>query len=252
MTKTSVKYLKTSFAIDFIPVIPLQNLSMINNRNCLFYLIKCVRLIKGFKILNEQEIMGKIKLIYKKNLLIKMEKNPLVKHDKLRDHNKVEEQLLIYFSIKITKLVIIILNFSYMFGMFWYIMCKLVEDMGGWDYDNPDHTEANARTFIVYYGLEQEREKNSEVFLISALVYFAFTSLSTVGFGDFAPRSDLERLVGAFLLLSGVAIFSIIMGQFIEILDSYSKFNEENNDGDRLSRFFGVLTHYNKNFPLDP
>lgn len=70
--------------------------------------------------------------------------------------------------------------------------------------------------------------------MIATLTYFAFTSLSTVGFGDYAPRSDLERGVGAFLLLSGVAIFSIIMGQFIEILDSYMKFNEENNEGDLL------------------
>lgn len=82
---------------------------------------------------------------------------------------------------------------------------------------------------------------HSHGFLIATLTYFAFTSLSTVGFGDYAPRSDLERAVGAFLLLSGVAIFSIIMGQFIDILNSYSQFNEENNDGDRLMRFFGVI-----------
>ena len=49
-------------------------------------------------------------------------------------------------------------------------------------------------------------------------MYFAFTSLSTVGFGDFAPRSDLERVIGAFVLLFGVAIFSLIMANFMEIL----------------------------------
>jgi len=51
------------------------------------------------------------------------------------------------------------------------------------------------------------------------LTYFAFTSLSTVGFGDYAPISNLERAVGAFMLLSGVAIFSYIMGNFIEMID---------------------------------
>ena len=50
------------------------------------------------------------------------------------------------------------------------------------------------------------------------LIYYAFTSLSTVGFGDLAPRSDSERLFVAFMLLFGVAIFSYIMGVFIEIL----------------------------------
>jgi hypothetical protein len=44
------------------------------------------------------------------------------------------------------------------------------------------------------------------------LVYFTFTTLSTVGFGDFNPKSNVERLIVAFGMLLGVAIFSIIMG----------------------------------------
>ena len=50
-------------------------------------------------------------------------------------------------------------------------------------------------------------------------MYYAFTSLSTVGFGDYNPRSDIERIVCAFILMFGVSIFSYIMGIFIEILD---------------------------------
>ena len=46
------------------------------------------------------------------------------------------------------------------------------------------------------------------------LTYFMFTSLSTVGFGDRRPCSDNERLVGAFLLMFGVSIFSYVMGSF--------------------------------------
>jgi len=44
------------------------------------------------------------------------------------------------------------------------------------------------------------------------LMYFSFTSLTTVGFGDFNPRSNVERLFISFGLLFGVAIFSYIMG----------------------------------------
>lgn len=64
------------------------------------------------------------------------------------------------------------------------------------------------------------------------LTYFAFTSLSTVGFGDFHPRSDLERLVCAFILLFGVAIFSYIMGSFIEMLEKYQNLCADLDDGD--------------------
>ena len=48
--------------------------------------------------------------------------------------------------------------------------------------------------------------------------YFAFTSLSTVGFGDFNPKSNAERLACAFILLFGVAIFSVVMANFSDIL----------------------------------
>ena len=39
-------------------------------------------------------------------------------------------------------------------------------------------------------------------------LYFAMTSLTTVGFGDYYPVTNYERLAGAFVLLSGVATFS--------------------------------------------
>lgn len=49
-------------------------------------------------------------------------------------------------------------------------------------------------------------------------IYYAFTSLSTVGFGDYNPKSNIERVLCAFILMFGVSIFSYIMGIFIEIL----------------------------------
>ena len=36
--------------------------------------------------------------------------------------------------------------------------------------------------------------------------YFGFTTLSTIGLGDFYPVSDHERFVAAFLMLFGVLI----------------------------------------------
>jgi hypothetical protein len=62
---------------------------------------------------------------------------------------------------------------------------------------------------------------NTDARVTIIMMYFAFTSLSTVGFGDFNPRSNSERLFCAFILLFGVAIFSYIMGIFIEILGTY-------------------------------
>jgi len=56
------------------------------------------------------------------------------------------------------------------------------------------------------------------------LIYFAMTSLTTVGFGDFHPRSDAERIFTGFGLLLGVAVFSLFIGGLLEMFDSYKKF----------------------------
>lgn len=55
------------------------------------------------------------------------------------------------------------------------------------------------------------------------------------------PRNDIERALTAFVLLFGVAIFSMILGIFIEISDQFLKVNEEFDDGDNLSKFFGLI-----------
>ena len=81
--------------------------------------------------------------------------------------------------------------------------------------------------------------------------YYAFTSLSTVGFGDYNPRSDEERLVCAFILLFGVAIFSYMMGEFIEMLATRDQLYADLDDGDNLTRFFGMMTHFNHDKEID-
>lgn len=46
---------------------------------------------------------------------------------------------------------------------------------------------------------------------IVTLMYFMLTTLSTVGYGDFFPSSIMEKLVGIFIEIVGVTIFSILM-----------------------------------------
>ena len=73
------------------------------------------------------------------------------------------------------------------------------------------------------------------------MTYYMFTTMSTVGFGDFHPISDLERLACTFVLVGGVAIFSVIMGNFIEIIDTFKSFNYDLDSGYDLMKFFLVL-----------
>ena len=69
------------------------------------------------------------------------------------------------------------------------------------------NTTANMNNFFYKWKI-YELEKDSERFL--RVFYFAFTSLSTVGFGDYYPLSDTERFVCFFIFIFGTAIFSYI------------------------------------------
>ena len=83
------------------------------------------------------------------------------------------------------------------------------------------------------------------------LVYFAYTTLSTVGFGDFNPRSDYERLFCIVIFLFGVAIFGLILGNFQEILIRFNSLDDEYEEEDRLCMFFDTLKKYNRGFEID-
>ena len=69
--------------------------------------------------------------------------------------------------------------------------------------------------------------------------------MSTVGFGDYHPKSDSERIACTLLFLFGVMIFSLVMGKYIKIWSSFNLINKNLSDGDNLTRFIGCLRYYN-------
>ena len=176
--------------------------------------------------------------------MAKIERDPSLAQNLDIDSNNIEELLVFSYFLKIFKLVIIILNLSYLFGVLWICLCEAVFDFQ-YDIDIDTYLqntfEEAPDLFLTYFSLN---EKNwMETLIISS--YFAFTSLSTVGFGDYHPRGNIERFVTAFILLFGVAIFSYIMGNFIDILAEFKEFNKDIGDGDSLSQFFGTMKYFN-------
>ncbi len=61
----------------------------------------------------------------------------------------------------------------------------------------------------------EDRENKQNLTIV---VYFMLTTLSTVGFGDYNPKSEVERIIMTFILLIGVACVSWIIQQFMDIL----------------------------------
>ena len=139
------------------------------------------------------------------------------------------------------RLVIIIFNISFFMGVMWLVFCDLTRDIIEGHGEHESTEISDQWTFLFQYDFQDR----SEPFQVLSVMYFSFTSLSTVGFGDFNPKSDSERILCSFFMIFGVAIFSYIMGDFIEILNKFQLINAELDEGDELAKFLGLIKRFN-------
>ena len=81
-------------------------------------------------------------------------------------------------------------------------------------------------TFYSYedYGfIDDEGNHAKDSRQIISLSYYALTTLSTIGYGDFLPKSVDEKLTMGLCLLFGVTIFSLIMNKLMDVLKDYKE-----------------------------
>lgn len=140
------------------------------------------------------------------------------------DHNQITRIIFVMFFLKTLKLMFIIFTIVYFTGVFWYIFITLnhfyllnnvLKENGLSADDDPPEWFTEATFYYVWF----KGNEYSRPFKILKSSYYAFTSLSTVGFGDMYPKSDLERLMCAIILFAGVIVFTYIIGIFNEIID---------------------------------
>jgi hypothetical protein len=51
--------------------------------------------------------------------------------------------------------------------------------------------------------------------------YYALTTLSTIGYGDYSPVSVKEKSVMSVILMVGITLFSFLVNNMMEILTDY-------------------------------
>jgi hypothetical protein len=189
-------------------------------RESKLYIIKCTRVIDGFRLFDIKKVMAALRKFYRNRLEKIILRDPVRAIDKVSNQNKISEQIVINYCIKIIQLALIIFHMCFFLGIFWYIVAEIVANnaIEAEAKMTPDEfLMANTDEFIPFYELEGNTPTENTIIGF----YFAITTLSTVGFGDYAPRSDYERGIGTFILISGVMMFSYLMGSFIDILSSY-------------------------------
>ena len=112
------------------------------------------------------------------------------------------------YTYKIVRLIILAGFITYFAGCSWYFISSTF---------NGD----NKRTFLTVFNFDKLEPFDKLV--ISC--YFALVTLSTVGYGDFYPISNVEQIFGMIIMLGGVALFSYILSSFIEIISNYDRKN---------------------------
>lgn len=72
-------------------------------------------------------------------------------------------------------------------------------------------------------------------------VYFTFTTLTTIGFGDLVPKNNAEYIMSSIVMLSGVSVFSYAISRFLEVSEIFKKIEEEIGDDRLFALFFSTL-----------
>ena len=142
---------------------------------------------------------------------IKMKKaveNSATANDTITDHTNIMKRAYIQSAFNTIRLFIIISMVTYFYSIIYLIYLTLAHEL------NLNNAERVDNNFLDEFDISSKNIRDQCI----AIIYFIFTSLSTVGFGDYHPRSNDERVLGVAVLLFGVMIFSSMMGNFIEII----------------------------------
>ena len=126
LQKIAKRYIKDDFVLDTICVLPISRmLKFMGEEARLFYLIKSVRIIKGINIFSVPKMMKGIKNLNSMNLDMLSKKNRDLGNDKNTDQIKINMLMMINYILRIIKLIIILCNLSFFFGIGWHIYCNL-------------------------------------------------------------------------------------------------------------------------------
>lgn len=119
---------------------------------------------------------------------------------------KIKAQLSVKSIYKVFKLIMMTILITYFTGVLWiYFMM---------DNLNTDKNKEDRATFLHVYEIDTPSEPD-EVYRLIMVMYFSITTLSTVGYGDFTPQSNVDKILIVCLQLAGIVFFSYVLGSFI-------------------------------------
>ena len=209
------------FLFEFLAVFPF-NLILHSNTSLWARLIRLFRLPRLVKLLDQEKF----------NQMIKSFTGAA---DSSGREDKLVAQYMMMHIYRIYRLAIIALLITYFVGCLWYFLSSSL---------NNAEDVLNRSTFNTNFNLDLNTTTDVTRLVVSC--YFVLTTLSTVGYGDFYPISNIEWLVSVLIMLCGVAFFSYIMNSFIDILQNYERKMGAVDKSTDLQVWLVVLTRFTR------
>jgi len=103
-------------------------------------------------------------------------------------------------AVEILFLFCRMLFFGHMIGCLWWFVSDLM----------------TSSTWFDYYGFREASLKDQYIFSL----YWTFTTLSTVGYGDISAKNTSERLFNCFIMLLGASMFGYVVANMSTLLDN--------------------------------
>jgi len=123
----ATNYYNNGLIYDILAIIPLHRLSLPRGRGKILYLVKTVRIWRGFKLFNIPNIMKAIKGYFEEELQKKILVDKKWAMSKYSESN-ADLVLFISFALKIFQMILFIGNLSYFVGMMFFLFCQSVND----------------------------------------------------------------------------------------------------------------------------
>ncbi|EGR26984.1 hypothetical protein IMG5_203830 [Ichthyophthirius multifiliis] len=203
------RYLKFWFWIDFTAILPFEYLVQSGPS------LKLIRFFRMPKFLRLLEISKMDEIL-----------NQLL--EQFSQKQKMTYLFLLRYLYKFLSFMLFAITLTYFVACIWYIV--ITSNIG----------DGKTLSFYEKFGLYNYPDSKRLIICC----YFVMTTLATVGYGDFSPQTNFEKIIGIIIMILGIAFFSYIIGNFTDVLASQKKLGEGQKSSD-LQRWITSLTKFN-------